>query len=252
MTETRANLEIIAPSVEEAIQQGLADLNLTEDKVEIEVLDEGSKGILGIGSRQARVRLVIKESKKPEIETDDSHSVQTESSEDEKEEGAEIQADEADDQILQIAKETVLELLEKMKVHAEVTATYGETEDDRDRPPVYVNIYGDDLSILIGRKAETLDALQYIAKLIIGKELERSVHLIVDVEGYRKRRETQIRQLASRVAEQVRETGRAQTLEPMPPHERRFVHIELRNNPNVYTASIGEGDRRKVVIHPEE
>ena len=90
-----------------------------------------------------------------------------------------------------------------MKVAAEVTATRGEPDDDQ-LPPVHVDIQGDDLSILIGRKAETLNALQFITKLIPGKELEKSIPIIVDVEGYRKRRELQIRQLAKRVADQVR------------------------------------------------
>jgi spoIIIJ-associated protein len=97
-----------------------------------------------------------------------------------------------------------------------------------------------------------LDALQYITRLIVGKEMEQSISLIVDVEGYRKRRESQIRKLAHRVADQVHQTGRSQALEPMPPNERRIIHISLRENPNVYTESTDEGYRRKVVIHPED
>ena len=81
--------------------------------------------------------------------------------------------------------------------------------------------------------------------------MARSIPIIVDVEGYRKRREQQICQLESRVAEQVFETGRSQALEPMPPNERRLVHIELRKNPNVFTESTGEGSTRKVVIYPQ-
>ena len=133
-----------------------------------------------------------------------------------------------------------------------MTAYFGEADDDQSRVPVHVDIHGQDLSILIGRKAETLNALQFISKLIVGKELEHSIPLLVDVEGYRKRRERQIRQLAQRVAEQVQETDRSQALEPMPPNERRLVHIELRNNPNVTTESTGEGNRRKVVIYPQD
>ena len=154
--------------------------------------------------------------------------------------------------VLTVARETVFELLQKMKVNAEVVAYYGEPDDDRSRTPVCVDIKGQDLSILIGRKAETLDALQFISKLIIGKELEQSIPLTIDVEGYRKRRERQIRQLAQRVAVQVIATGRSQSLEPMPPNERRLVHIELRNNPDVTTESTGDGHRRKVVVYPKE
>ncbi|MCK5429698.1 MAG: KH domain-containing protein, partial [Anaerolineales bacterium] len=121
----------------------------------------------------------------------------------------------------------------------------------RGRIPIYLDINGKDLSILIGRQAETLNALQYITSLIVGKELGRSVTLIVDVEGYRLRREQQVRQLARRMAEQAVKTGRRQVLEPMPANERRFVHIELRENPEVTTESIGEGSRRKVTIIPQ-
>ncbi len=251
MNTKRTNIEIIAPSIEEAIADGLAQLGLPEDQVDIEVLDEGTKGLFGLGSRQSRVRLTIKgETNEPGVEADTPTPMESppqwipDLDEDE---------DETEDEYLQISRETVSELLDKMKINAEVTARYGELEpEDRGRPPICVDIHGDDLSILIGRKAETLDALQYIAKLIIGKEIEQSIHLIVDVEGYRQRRERQIRQLAQTVAEQVSKSGRSQALEPMPPNERRFVHIELRDDPDVYTESTGEGNRRKVVIHSEE
>jgi spoIIIJ-associated protein len=139
-----------------------------------------------------------------------------------------------------------------MHIVADVTAVYGESSDTRSRIPIIVDIRGDDLSILIGKRAETINALQYIASLIVNKELGRSIPLIVDVEGYRSRREKQLRRLAQRLAEQVIQTGRSQALEPMPPNERRFIHIELRDNPDVYTESKGEGGNRKVVIYQKE
>lgn len=242
MSENRTTLEIIAPSIEEAIEEGLEKLGLTEEEVEIDILDEGAKGLFGLGSRQARVKLTVIASPKPEeispAEVIPDNSTQV--------------SDRQEDQVLFVARETVSDLLKKMKVKAEVVAYYGEPDDDRSRVPVYVDIKGQDLSILIGRKAETLNALQFITKLIIGKELEQSVPLTIDVEGYRKRRERQIRKLAQRVADQVVATGRSQSLEPMPPNERRLVHIELRDNPLVTTESTGEGNRRKVVVFPEE
>jgi spoIIIJ-associated protein len=152
---------------------------------------------------------------------------------------------------LDIARDVVSELLEKMKVQAEVTSEYLPDADSRNRVPVRVNIQGDDLSYLIGRHAETLNSLQYISSLIINKEIGRSIPLIVDVEGYRVRRENQLRQLARRMAEQAISTGRRQVLEPMPASERRIVHIELRDNDEVTTESIGEEPRRKVTIIPE-
>ncbi|HEX9029647.1 MAG TPA: R3H domain-containing nucleic acid-binding protein, partial [Anaerolineales bacterium] len=144
------------------------------------------------------------------------------------------------------------ELLEKMKVNARVTAHFGEADDKDNRIPLLVDVNGDDLSILIGRRAETLNALQYIAGLIVSKELGHSVQLIVDVEGFRARRENQLRQLARRMADQAVKTNRRQVLEPMPASERRIVHIELRNHPEVTTESIGEEPRRKVTIIPKE
>jgi len=248
MTETRTNLEIIAPSIEEAVEEGLEKLGLSQDAVEIEVLDEGNKGLFGLGSRHARVRITVKSYGDQLVEAQDVEEVQA------IEPGDTISSSDlaqTDDEILTIAHGIVTELLEKMKVSADVNAYYGEPDDVRSLRPIHVDIQGNDLSILIGRKAETLEALQFITKLIAGKELERSIPISVDVEGYRKRRERQIRQLAVKMAEQVSKTGRSQSLEPMPPNERRIVHIELRNDPLVYTESTGDGTRRKVVIHPK-
>ncbi len=115
-----------------------------------------------------------------------------------------------------------------------------------------VDITGNDLSILIGRRAKTLNALQYITRLIIGKELEHGIPLSIDVEGYRDRREKQVRQLARRVADQVVDTGREQALEPMPANERRFAHLELQDESQVYTESMGSEPHRKVVIYPSD
>jgi len=111
-----------------------------------------------------------------------------------------------------------------------------------------VDIQGDDLSILIGKRSETLSALQYISSLIVGKELGRWTPMIIDVQGYRSRRERALRQLARRMADQAVATGRRQVLEPMPASERRVVHLELRNHPHVYTESMGEEPNRKVTI----
>jgi spoIIIJ-associated protein len=153
---------------------------------------------------------------------------------------------------LQVAKDTVSELLDTMKVQANVSVRFGEADDQRSRVPILIDVRGDDLSILIGRRAETLNALQYISSLIVSKELGRPLSLVIDVEGYRARREGQIRQLARRMAEQAVKTGRRQVLEPMPANERRIIHLELRENENVMTESIGEEPRRKVTILPKE
>ena len=254
MNEKRASLEIIAPSIDEAIEKGLNDLGLPRESVEVEVLDEGTRGLFGLGSRQARIRLKIKEADQtgestPEIAEPAPKLKDTEP------EPVPAPVEEAqspeEEFILTVASETVSELLEKMKVNATVTAEYGKVDDSRSRVPVLVNVNGDDLSILIGRRAETLNALQYITTLIVNKEIGRAIPLVVDVEGYRKRRENQLRQLADRMADQAIKTGRRQVLEPMPANERRIVHIQLRDNPAVTTESIGEDPKRKVTIIPE-
>lgn len=236
MNNNRATLEVIAQSVEEAIEKGLADLGLPLEAVEITVLDEGGSGILGLGSRQARVRI----------------SILGEDEEEPKKEAPVRVADGDKDQTLNLVEEIVSELLEKMNLEASVAARYGEESDNLPHAPILVDISGKDLSILIGRRAKTLDALQYITRLILGKELEHGIPLSIDVEGYRERRELQIRQLARRVADQVADTQREQALEPMPPNERRFAHIELQDESRVYTESIGEEPQRKVIIYPSK
>lgn len=260
MNDRRTNIEIIAPTVEEAVNQGLADLGVPREAVDIEILDEGGKGLFGLGNRQARIRLtIISDLEQPDTavsETEEEEILVSEPPSTTVEVGGMIHEEEeipfiGDDYILDIAREVVKELLEKMGVRATVTSEYLPDTDSRNRVPIRVNIQGDDLSYLIGRQAETLNSLQYISSLIINKEIGRSIPLIVDIEGYRVRRENQLRQLARRMADQAISTGRRQVLEPMPASERRIIHIELRENQEVTTESIGEEPRRKVTIIPE-
>ena len=292
MSDKRASLEIIAPTVEEALAKGLSDLGLSEKDVDVEVLDEGSRGLFGLRARQARIRLTIKSSVAEEVEVHtqafqpdvfeadvfETDAFEADAFEADAFEPDTLEADTFDkedyetpsrteasrphpvraapfngdeDDTLRVAREIVSELLEKMKVKAQVSASFGEAEDARSRIPILVEVNGNDLSILIGRQAETLNALQYIASLMIGKELGRSVPVVIDVEGYRQRRAQQIRQLARRMADQAVKSGRRQVLEPMPANERRLIHLELRDHPQVTTESIGEEPRRKVTIVPK-
>jgi spoIIIJ-associated protein len=256
MSEGKTSLEVIAPSIREAIQNGLSELGVSEEMVDIEVLDTGSRGLFGMGSRQARVRLTLKD-----VESDDSGPALPVASvvsvvppapfvPPAVEAPAPVRKEPEDD-LLRVARETVQELLKHMKIRARVISHYGEPEDEQATRPVWVDIQGDDLSILIGPRSETLNALQYIASLIVSKEIGHNLTLVVDVQGFRARREQQIRQMARRMAEQAIKTGRRQVLEPMPASERRLVHIELRKNPLVTTESIGEEPRRKVTINPK-
>ena len=235
MKNNRATLEVISHTVDEAIEKGLKDLGLPREAVEITVLDEGGSGILGLGSRQARVRISILTGEEADSQESALPLSQTDK-----------------DETLNLAEEIISELLEKMNLEAKVEARYGEESPNLPHRPILVDITGNDLSILIGRRAKTLNALQYITRLILGKELEHGIPLSIDVEGYRERREKQVRQLARRVAEQVSDTGREQALEPMPANERRFAHLELQDEPQVYTESVGTEPHRKVIIFPQD
>jgi spoIIIJ-associated protein len=135
-----------------------------------------------------------------------------------------------------------------MHIDAKVGAKYVAPIDERDQRMVQVEILGRDLSILIGRRSETLNSLQYISSLIVAKEYGEWVPLMIDVQGYRERRERQLKVLARRMAEQGVHTGRRQNLEPMPANERRVIHMELRDHEYVMTESVGEEPNRKVTI----
>jgi spoIIIJ-associated protein len=282
----RTTLEIIAPTVEEALQQGLAQLGLTADAVSVEVLDSGTKGLFGLGGRQVRVRLTVnpppgeyrpvvdlpteeaKEKPKtaPRADRKPAPAKKAESTPKAKEqkprpvekkpaveEPANLKKAERPDhdQLLNTAEEIVSKLINHLGMMAQVSANYDDANTD-DRRSIQVDVRGEDLSSLIGRHAETLAAFQHIASLMVGKQSQQWVQLTVDVEGYRSRREKQIRQLANRMADQVTKTGRKVTMEPMNSNERRVVHIELRGHPAVITESTGEDPYRKVVILPKE
>lgn len=245
MSQEKTTLEIIAPTVEEATEKGLQELGLPAEAVVVDILDSGSKGLFGLGGRQARIRLTIRDYKTPIPEKPAPPNAAPVS-------GSEIIApDENQDMVLTSACETVRDLLEKMKVKAQVSAHYLQNGETGEEKQVLVNIEGDDLSILIGRRSETLNALQYISSLIVGKELEHWVPLQIDVQGYRTRRERQLKQLAHRMAEQALHTGKRQVLEPMSASERRIIHMELSNDEQVFTESVGEEPNRKVTISPK-
>lgn len=246
MNEQRTSLEIIAPTVPEAIQQGLEQLGVPSNQVKIDILDEGSRGLFGIGARQARVRLtLLAPPPSPALEQPEAGSEELPSL-------TERQPSPfGDPAYLKQAEEIVSRLLQEMRIRAQVTASYAEQSNASGEHPIHIDIRGRDLTILIGPQAETLNALQYIVTLIMGKQTGRSIPIIVDVEGYRSRRENQLRRLARKMAEQALKTKRRQVLEPMPANERRIVHLELRDFEGVRTESIGEEPRRKVTIIPK-
>jgi spoIIIJ-associated protein len=243
------SVEVSAPTVEEAIQRGLELLATTPDQVEIEVLDSGSKGFLGFGSRQVRMRI------KRLIASSEPLAASREAP------GApspqpvaevplpDLAASPAEPLLAVRTRQVLQEILRLLHIeNAQVEIR--NVQEQQGHHIVQAEIHGQDLDILIGRRAETLQALQYLVSLIVGKEIEDWVHVVLDVEGYRQRREQQLRRLAARVAEQAIRTGRRQVLEPMPAAERRIIHLALRDHPDVTTQSIGEEPNRKVVIIP--
>jgi len=241
MHDQHLTVEVTAPSIEEAIARGAAELGVAPEAVEVQVLDEGGKGMFGLGVRQPRVRLTLKAARPASIESDAEEYTPPAPS---------VELTEEDAEALRVAEDTLHELLQRMGVEAVVRARWGEPTGPEAPRIVLVDLHGSDLSILIGHRGETLSALQYITRLIVGKELHRPLPIVLDVEGYRARRERQLRQLAQRMALQAIERGRTMTLEPMPANERRIIHLELRDHAQVTTESIGEGDHRKVTIIP--
>lgn len=258
---TPSSIEISAATVEEAIQSGLEQLGLEAGAVDIDVLDAGSKGLFGLGSRLARVQLTVKDARlaveEPPTASESAPAAATEAVKPARVEAevhpyeilvpeAELTVEEGE--LVEVSRKVVSDLLEKMKIEASVRAGLRRAQDEQDEDTVCLNIEGDDLSVLIGRRSETLNALQYIASLIIGKQVDGWVPLVIDVQGYRARRERQLRQLARRMAEQAVQSGKRQMLEPMTAGERRIIHLELRSHPEVETESIGEEPNRKITI----
>lgn len=208
-------VEKTAKSVDEAIAAALEELNVSREEVEIEVIEEASKGVLGLfGGKEAKVKVTVLEQ---EIE---------------EEEEADAKAD---------AGNFVGDILDKMDIDA--TISVSETEDT-----VKVDISGENVGLLIGRRGETLDSIQYLTSLVVNKDREDFKRVIVDVEGYRKKREETLIALAYRMANKVEKYKKSVTLEPMTPYERRIIHSALQERFTIETVSVGEEPNRKVVI----
>lgn len=238
MSDERSSIVVIAPTVDDAIARGLEELGLERDEVDVEVLDRGASGLMGLGARDARVRLTVGAAEDQRTPADDaSPSDATEA---------------ADDPVAHTARATLVELLDRLHVHARVSVRWGEPDEPDQPRPLDLEIDGQDLAALIGHRGETLEALQYIARLIVSKELGRGVPLTIDVDGYRARRKRQLTSLAERMAEQVAQHGRTMSLEPMNAADRRTVHLALRAHAQVTTQSIGEEPTRKVTIVPRQ
>ena len=206
-------LEVTGRSVEEAIEIALERLGADRDQVEIDVVNPGKGGILGFGAEPALIRVSLNASS---------------------------------GNLTAIAQLTVETLIRNMNADASIRVNTAESTDDRES--VQVEISGEDSGLLIGNRGETLKAIQFISSLLIRNKSEGRV--FIDVEGYRDRRNASIKALASKVAQRVISTGKAITLEPMTPNERRVVHMTLSENTSVETESTGGGNDRRVTISP--
>jgi len=254
--------------VEEAVSLALIDLKVSRDEVTVTVLEEPTKGFLGIGAKLAKVRVekIVKEEPKPEVKkaperkpqakksskprekkTGDKKTGEKKSQSNKPEEKRRsIVMDDVDISTLKPVEEhealTFLrEITEKMGLELSFKASAGEDI-------VYVEMSGKDSRTVIGKRGQTLDAIQYLASLVVNKDKEKYVKVVVDAENYRAKREKTLEQLANRLAAKVIKTRKLVRLEPMNPYERKVIHATLQKNPEITTRSEGEEPYRRVVI----
>ncbi len=237
--------EFTGRTAEEAIERGLASLRKKRSEVDIEVLEEGKPAnMLGLGGEDARVLITFQEEEQLEEEpvVDEAEVPRRPAAASEElesvEEGPPAYAEE-----LVMGSNVLREILSLMGMAAEVVV--------RDRPEPLLEIEGMDLGVLIGRHGENLIALQQLTSLITSRRSGRTVYVGVDIEGYRHRREQQLREIANRVSGRVRATNQAVTLEPMLAYERRIVHLTLQDDRDVRTESVGVDPNRRVVVLPK-
>ncbi len=294
--------EISGKTVEEAVEAGLQQMGLTRDEAVIEIINRGSRGILGFGSEPATVRISPRQTSdeqapKPEpiakdaptddetsdAETADEYSAEvastipddaietdsapsTASVEDVVAVGDDVESAEADsdveddegadttdvddEELAKMAMALLGELLSLMGYEADIDTSWQDGDETAAKPYLLLDIRGENLGSLIGRRGETLSSIQYLLRLMVNQQVKQWKNIVVDVEHYKQRRIEQLAQLADRMARQVAESERAVALEPMPANERRIIHLALRDNPDVFTESTGDDDRRKVNIFP--
>lgn len=248
--------------IEEAVKLALIDLKLSRDEVDVIVLEEPSKGFFGIGSKLAKVRVVpkkeeiipepepvveevkeeISEEKKTEPRKNDNKRKRDKKR---REKRKPIIPKEPEENLVALEEHAALDFLkditEKMGLQLDITAKAGEES-------LYVDINGKDSGTVIGKRGQTLDAIQYLTSLVVNKDEEKYTRVVVDAENYREKRERTLEQLANRLADKVVRTKKSVRLEPMNPYERKVIHATLQSNPNVTTKSEGEEPYRRVII----
>ena len=240
-------------TVEEAEEQALAALGADRSEVEVEILSRGRQGFLGIGGELAEVRVTRQSADGPREEApatpDDGDRVDgdiVEEQADSVESRSEVAAADTPAEAAIQAVERILET-----VGADVDVSLRSSHDEFTGGPV-IDINGPDSGLLIGRRGNTLQSLQFIVQSIVRQQFdEENIRVALDVEQYRQRREDSLREMADRVASRVSQTGRSITLEPMPPSDRRVIHLYLDAREGIRTESVGYGESRKVQIIPD-
>lgn len=229
------SIEISARTVAEAVELALAQLGKDRDEVAIAVLDSGETG------GEALVRVSVVDDEEESVEPTPPSVPESA---------------ESDGDIVTLARRVLEELLERMDIHAYVTAVTSRVPSQRSgevEETVTLHVEGADeeaMGLMIGRRGETLRSLQFLLNLLVSRRVQRWPQIVVDVGNYRQRRQESLEGLARRMAERVRQSGRPISLEPMAAYERRIVHLALRDDASIYTESTGEGENRKIVIYP--
>ncbi|HET7580537.1 MAG TPA: RNA-binding cell elongation regulator Jag/EloR [Bacillales bacterium] len=236
-------------TVEEALAAALNELQTTKDHVNFQVVEEAKKGIFGLGSRPAVVQVKLKEMPEEvrvsEEVQDSIGSDSVEESEPEvpvaEETEMETEAEEKDP--LETARAFLQDVTEKMGIDVEIE------EKPNDRGALF-ELSSEKVAILIGKRGSTLNALQYLTNIVVNRQHEEHVHIMLDAENYRERRKEALEQLAKRQSDKVRKTGRKTSLDPMPSMERKAIHIALKDEKGITTYSEGSDPNRRVVIAP--
>jgi len=225
--------EFEGKTTEEAIQNAARELNLPVEELNIDVLEPGSAGIFGlVGGRKAKIKVTLKPPSELEEE------------EEEEEPEAGVRKEEPQENDVTFAKRTLEEILALIPVEATIAASRGEGG-------INLRIQGDRSGLLIGRKGKTLDALQFLVNRIVSKALDKKIDVVIDSENYRRRREDSLTQLALKMGDKAKRIKKPVTTNPMNPHDRRLVHLALKDDEHLETRSRGEGLLKRVVIIPK-
>ncbi len=256
-------IEFSAKTVNDAITEACTHFVVESSKLDYEVVEEGSSGFLGIGSKNAVIKARIKEEieeavmASEEVKKEEKKAEKKEAKEEVKAEKKEEKAEKKEEKkeskkekVVVNAKEIEDKSIDFLKsvLHAMDLAAVVEANYDEEEECLNVNILGDDMGVLIGKRGQTLDSLQYLVSLVVNKQTNGYIRVKVDTENYRERRKATLENLAKNIAFKVKRTRRPVSLEPMNPYERRIIHSALQNDKYVTTHSEGEEPYRKVVV----